>query len=169
MDLESLQARQIQDLYATQTGQLGQAMSITGIGTTAMKSGNIAVDSSTSLGALLYNPFTSGNYQLSNSSSITIPQEPKMRVIRYTVVDPDLNLLNTEASPFVMWDTTVVKGNDNAKFMMDLALTLGDDLKDYNESLKAFSWLDDENKVHFFKARKFSDLDVIIEVLKTYA
>lgn len=177
MDSDLQQASQFQNLwnaFAGQQEQVGQTVAVSsGIGTPLTSGYNSAY---AGISILSPNYISTGCYNAAlNFTTFISPgvepyKEPKMRVIRYTVVDPDLNLLKTDSSfTLIASDTIVVRGNDNSKFLMDLALILEEDLKDYNASIAPLFWLDDENREHHFKARKFSDLDVIIEVLKTYA
>ena len=176
MDLD-VQAGHIQNLLGLCGGQppakAGASISVnSGIGTAltpAYNSAYVGISRSSSNYSSL--GYDSSTISLSPfmTTNLEIGKEAKMRVIRYTVVDPDLNLLKTNVCPLVFSDTIVAKGNDNSKLMMDLAIDLVEDLKDYNESLVGVSWLDDKNEPHYFKPRKFSDLDVVIEVVKTYA
>jgi len=97
------------------------------------------------------------------------PNPPMARVIRYTVVDPDPVL--ADKSPelsILLGGTMVLNGTDDKGFLMDLAPKVAERLVIHNPKREEVEYEDKEGKTKKLKAVRLSNLDVIIEVLKSY-
>ena len=96
-------------------------------------------------------------------------QEIRMRLLRYTVVDPDQTLADKSPETSILKAGTIaVNGTDDRGFLMDLASQLGDLLISHNVARETIQYEDKEGKTKTLKPIKLSNLDVVIEVLKAY-
>lgn len=93
----------------------------------------------------------------------------KMRLLRYTVVDPDPILADKDQSKTILSSGTVLlNGTDDRGFLMELASKLSNDLSEHNRVRKLIHYEDKDGKEKYLKDIKLSNLDVVIELLKTY-
>ena len=92
-----------------------------------------------------------------------------MRLLRYTVVDPDQVLADKSPETSILKTGTIaVNGADDKGFLMDLASQLGDLLIAHNVARETIQYEDKEGKTKTLKPIKLSNRDVVIEVLKAY-
>jgi len=91
------------------------------------------------------------------------------RLIRYTVVDPDPKLAEQKPeNSILMSGTAMLNGQDDKGFLMELAPKIQEKLGAHNTELSGMTWEDKDGKSHTFRGRRLSNLDVVIEVLKSY-
>lgn len=91
------------------------------------------------------------------------------RLIRYTVVDADPILAEkTPEESILTAGVIVLNGTDDRGFVMDLASKLGPTLDEHNTNRVKVEYEDKEGKTKNLKPVKISQLDVVIETLKTY-
>ena len=91
------------------------------------------------------------------------------RLIRYTVTDPDAVLADKAPDLCIlMGGTLMLNGTDDKGFLMDLAPKVAEKLDAHNGRRIAVEYEDDEGRTKTLKAVKLSQLDVVVEVLKSY-
>lgn len=112
---------------------------------------------------------------LGAAAAITPPptqkeEHPMARLIRYTVVNPNPHLAKQKPELSILTSGTVMlDGVDDKGFLMDLAPRVAELLPAHNQALGDLRWEDPEGKERPFKPVKLSNLDVVIEALKSYA
>ena len=108
----------------------------------------------------LYEPIT---YQQKETT------KPMARLIRYTVVDPNVTLAE-KAPELCILDSglVVLNGTEDRGFLMDLAPKLSEKLEGHNTRRVGVEHEDKDGELHHLKPIKLSQLDVVIEVIKEY-
>lgn len=96
-------------------------------------------------------------------------RKPMARLIRYTVTDPDHILADKKPeSCILMGGTVMLNGTDDKRFLMDLAPKVAEKLEAHNSDRASVEYEDDEGRTKTLKPVKLSQLDVVVEVLKSY-
>jgi len=99
-------------------------------------------------------------------------KQPVARLIRFTVVDPDPSRADKAAAhSILMTGTALLNGADDKAFLMDMAATFAEKLVAHNEHRRAIEYDVESEKGltrRTLKPIKLSNLDVVIETLKTY-
>lgn len=91
------------------------------------------------------------------------------RLIRYTVADPDKILADKKPERCVLMQGTIMlNGADDRGFLMDLAPKVAEKLEAHNAERIQVIYEDSKGDTRTLKAIKLSNLDVVIEVLKSY-
>lgn len=92
-----------------------------------------------------------------------------MRLIRYTVTDPDPVLANKRPEVCVLMSgTLVLNGIDDKGFLMDLAPKVSEKLVTHNQVREEVEYEDAEGRTKRLKPVRLGQLDVVVEVLKSY-
>jgi len=112
--------------------------------------------------------YNTGSYSLTLSSS----QEAMpvaARIIRYMVVPKDIKVVKAlGTSAIVMEGRSVLVGADNIPLYVEIAEAVKENLQLLNERLAAKTWKDDRGVARAFDPLTVSDLDIVIETIKTY-
>lgn len=94
---------------------------------------------------------------------------PMARLIRYTVTDPDHVLADKKPEACIlMGGTVMLNGADDKGFLMDLAPQVARKLDAHNAERAGVEYEDEEGRTKTLKPVKLSQLDVVVEVLKSY-
>ena len=104
------------------------------------------------------------------SSIIQGGQEKVMaRLVRFTVVDPNPQLAKVKPEiSILMSGTVMLDGIDDRGFIMDLAPKVAEVLPKHNEELSMLMWENEKGESKPFRPVKLSNLDVVVESLKSY-
>lgn len=91
------------------------------------------------------------------------------RLVRYTVVDPNPQLAKVSSEiSILMSGTVMLDGTDDRGFIMDITPRIAELLPKHNEELSKLSWENEKGETKPFKAVRLSNLDVVVESLKSY-
>lgn len=91
------------------------------------------------------------------------------KLVRYTVVDPDPILAEHAPSHgILLTGTSMLNGTDERGFLMDLAPAVAEALELHNAKRAAVEYTDDEGRSRTLKPVRLGQLDVVVEVVKTY-
>ena len=92
------------------------------------------------------------------------------KLIRYTVVDHDSVLVEEKPDACILLEgRMMLDGTDEKGFLMDLAPQVAEKLTAHNAMREAVEYEDEDGHTKKLKAIRLGQLDVVIEVLKTYA
>jgi len=124
----------------------------------------------------LFNQQNTTSWQLQTPQNLNyqlyLPEKGKetvTRLIRYTVVDADPVLAEeTPGASILKTGMVVLNDTDDRGFVMELASKLATTLDEHNFNRVKIGYEDKEGKTKYLKAIKMSQLDVIIEVIKSY-
>ena len=91
------------------------------------------------------------------------------RLVRYTVVDPNPQLAKVKPEiSILMSGSIMLDGADDRGFIMDLTPRIAELLPKHNEELLKLTWENEKGETKPFKAVRLSNLDVVVESLKSY-
>ena len=111
----------------------------------------------------------SGGTQPIKTPVAPVERKPMARLIRYTVVDPEPVLADKVPEfSILLGGTVMLNGTDDKGFLMDLAPKVAERLPAHNAARERVEYEDSEGKPKKLKPIKLSNLDVVVEVLKSY-
>ena len=113
-------------------------------------------------------------HQINQPTQITVSSRQEeiimAKLIRYTVVDHDPTLVEEKPDACILLEGRVMlDGTDEKGFLMDLAPQVAEKLPAHNAMREAVEYEDEDGHTKKLKAIRLGQLDVVIEVLKTYA
>ena len=92
-----------------------------------------------------------------------------MKLVRYTVVDPDARLAKVRPDLCVLdsglW---VLNGTEDRGLIMEITEKIAGRLANHNAKRTAVSYEDEDGVLHQLRDTRLGQLDVVLEVLKTY-